>query len=408
MTPRDPVSRISEAAFPEAKRPGGPFVEGRFKNTVRSERLATILGICLWVGFTLCLLTGLISWFLQHPNWYFPWPAWWAGTYRITQGTHLVVGLALIPIILAKLWTVYPKLFQWPPFKSTPHLIERILLAPLIAGGIFVLVTGAFNIQYWYTWKFFFPTAHFWSAMIVMGALIVHIASQWKVITRNIGRRYRESLAGFEPGASGRPLDPHALERRRFLTGVGLASIAVAGLTAGDAIRFLRPVSILAPRVGNIGPQGFPVNKTARQAGATELAQDPNWRLVVTGRVAREVTLSRDDLLRMDQETFTLPIACVEGWSVSKIWTGPTVSAVLDLAGPDEGFEKVRFESLQPSGRFNHSVQKRPFVEAHNSLVALKVEGEDLALDHGFPARLMIPNQPGVLQTKWLSRIEVL
>ena len=38
--------------------------------------------------------------------------------YRVTQGVHVATGLASIPLLLAKLWAVYPKLFTWPPFSS--------------------------------------------------------------------------------------------------------------------------------------------------------------------------------------------------------------------------------------------------------------------------------------------------
>ena len=41
------------------------------------------------------------------------------------------------------------------------------------------------------------------------------------------------------------------------------------------------------------------------------------------------------------------------------------------------------------------------------TLIALKLNGETLDIDHGYPARLIAPTRPGVLQTKWLSRIEI-
>jgi DMSO/TMAO reductase YedYZ molybdopterin-dependent catalytic subunit len=42
------------------------------------------------------------------------------------------------------------------------------------------------------------------------------------------------------------------------------------------------------------------------------------------------------------------------------------------------------------------------------TLLALRVGGEQLHLDHGFPVRLIAPNRPGVLQTKWVSKVVVL
>ncbi|MEP7092226.1 MAG: molybdopterin-dependent oxidoreductase [Nocardioidaceae bacterium] len=37
----------------------------------------------------------------------------------------------------------------------------------------------------------------------------------------------------------------------------------------------------------------------------------------------------------------------------------------------------------------------------------MRLNGEALSIDHGYPARLIAPNRPGVLQTKWVARIEV-
>ncbi len=35
------------------------------------------------------------------------------------------------------------------------------------------------------------------------------------------------------------------------------------------------------------------------------------------------------------------------------------------------------------------------------------LDGETLALDHGYPCRLIAPDRPGVYQTKWLGTLEV-
>ena len=46
-------------------------------------------------------------------------------------------------------------------------------------------------------------------------------------------------------------------------------------------------------------------------------------------------------------------------------------------------------------------------VDDDRTLLALALDGEPLSLDHGFPARVIAPDRPGVLQTKWVARIEV-
>src|SRR6058998_2554236 len=93
---------------------------------VHSERTAAILGIGLGLAFTTCFVTGLYSHVLQHPPGWLTTPSRPAGLYRVTQGLHVATGLATIPLLLAKLWTVFPHLVEWPPVRSVAHVVERL------------------------------------------------------------------------------------------------------------------------------------------------------------------------------------------------------------------------------------------------------------------------------------------
>jgi DMSO/TMAO reductase YedYZ molybdopterin-dependent catalytic subunit len=42
------------------------------------------------------------------------------------------------------------------------------------------------------------------------------------------------------------------------------------------------------------------------------------------------------------------------------------------------------------------------------TLLALRINGAVLDPDHGYPCRIIAPSRPGVLQTKWVTRLEVL
>lgn len=108
----------------------------------------------------------------------------------------------------------------------------------------------------------------------------------------------------------------------------------------------------------------------------------------------------------MQQHTYDLPIACVEGWSASGRWTGVRVRDLLDLVGapPDSD---VEVHSLQPRGGWRRSTLPANFVEDDATLLALKLNDEELSIDHGYPCRIIAPNRPGVLQTKWVARLEV-
>jgi DMSO/TMAO reductase YedYZ molybdopterin-dependent catalytic subunit len=133
-------------------------------------------------------------------------------------------------------------------------------------------------------------------------------------------------------------------------------------------------------------------------------ASDPSFALEVRSG-GRQAMLTRDQLAELPQQTHHLPIACVEGWSQTAEWTGPTVGDVLALVDAPEG-SSVLVRSMQTRGAFRTSVLPAAFVADHRTLLALKLNGEDLSLDHGFPCRIIAPNRPGVLQTKWVRSLE--
>jgi DMSO/TMAO reductase YedYZ molybdopterin-dependent catalytic subunit len=377
----------------------GPFRDGAFTSPARSEHTAAILGVALGVSFTVCFATGMYSHLAQHPPTWFHLPARPAGLYRLTQGLHVATGLATIPLLLAKLWAVYPKLFAWPPFTSAASALERLSLLPLVGGSLFLLTTGLSNINLWYPWPFNFPIAHYWIAWITVGALIVHIGAKIGT-TRAALRR-----GGGTPQPTSRPST--GMSRRQLLLATVGAGALVTVTTVGQTFAPLRKLALLAPRRPDIGPQGFPVNRTARTAGVVEAARSPDFALEITGRVPTPLRLDLAALRALPHRTATLPIACVEGWSANCTWDGIPVLDLLRLAGVDRARD-VRVESLQARRAYRTSLVDASQVADRDTLLATRVNGETLHLDHGYPVRLIGPNRPGVMQTKWVTRVVVL
>jgi hypothetical protein len=366
-----------------------------FTSSLRDERNAAILGVALGVTFTVCFITGVLSHLIQDPPSWFQWPSRPAGLYRVTQGVHVATGLASIPLLLAKLWVVFPKLFAWPPFTSVAHLVERLAIFPLVAGGVFELFTGLADTHLWYPWPFNFRAAHYWVAWITIGALIVHLGAKWATTRAAL-------FTGEAPEASG----TSAFDRRTFLATVFGAAGAVTIFTVGQTVAPLRKLALLAPRRPDTGPQGFPVNRTAATAGVVRSARDPDYRLTVNGKVRRKLVFTRDELAALPQHEATLPISCVEGWSTTQRWRGVRVRDLLDRAGANTGAE-VRVHSLQLRRAYRFSDLNRWHAHDPDTLLALEVNGEPLDLDHGYPVRLIGPNRPGVMQTKWVTRLAV-
>lgn len=407
-----PLARLVDRLTPPERLRVGPFREGAFRSRLHDERLAAILGLALGVAFTVCFATGMLSHLIQHPPSWFRWPPRPAGLYRITQGVHVATGIASIPLLLAKLWVVYPRLWTWPPVRSVAHALERASLLPLVGGSVFLLFGGVFSIVRFYPWPFSFPAAHYHAAWITVGALVIHVGAKAGVARSALARPEHEET-------DRRPIDPDpepadayrepidgGLTRRRFLGAVGAAAGALTLATLGQTVRPLGRLSVLAPRHPSVGPQSFPVNKTAASARVEEAATDPGYRLVVEGRVPRPLSLSLDDLRSMFQHEARLPIACVDGWSASAWWRGVPVRDLLDLAGAPPDAE-VLVRSLQPRGPYRESVLNPLHARDGDTLLAMEIDGEPLHIDHGFPVRLIGPNRPGVMQTKWVGRLVV-
>ena len=115
--------------------------------------------------------------------------------------------------------------------------------------------------------------------------------------------------------------------------------------------------------------------------------------------------LDRAALAAMPQHTARLPIACVEGWSTTENWAGVRLRDLAALAGvPDPISAFVR--SVERRGGFNRATLQANQVAHPDSLLALRVNDTDLAPDHGYPARIIVPGLPGVHCTKWVGSID--
>ncbi len=386
--------RVPVPAAPESLR-RGPFERGAFRSSARSPWLTSRLGVALGICFGVCFLTGLLSHAIQHPPAWFWWPARPVALYRVTQGVHVATGLAAFPLLGAKIWSVYPELFTWPPLRTLSHGLARLSIAVLSAAA-FQLVTGLLNIVHWYElMPLGFLPAHYWGAWLAVGAIVFHVALKLPTIRVGLSRAAPPVTSTVEGG----------LTRRGVLVAVGAAVATVTLATVGQTVRPLSRLSVLAPRRPDLGPQGLPVNMSAVVAGVVEIARDPGYRLVLTGPTGRrEFTL--DELLAMPQHTADLPITCVEGWSAGASWSGVRLSELVAVVGGTTA-DRVLVESLQAGGYRSTVVDPEHLADPLTTL-ALRLHGEPLHIDHGYPCRLIAPNRPGVLQTKWVAAVTVM
>jgi len=414
----------------------------------RNPRMAVVIGRLLALAFLVCFGTGIYSHFLQDPLPWMVFPTRPLNLYQVTQGIHITAGILCFPLLFAKLYIVFPELFQTPPVRSFPHFLERASIALFVASSIVQIVIGLLNTYQWYAlFPFPFRQTHYALSFVIIGSLAIHIAIKLDVITKHWRKQTAASVAPVasvaEPveavadptiasalgtltssparnaiiraeGVTGKlfawidktPAAEPRTSRRGFLTIVGVASAAVVALTAGQSFKLLDGANVFGARKQGVGPNGLPVNRTAKAAKIEALATDPDWVLtVVNGTMSKAYT--RTDLLSMQQYTVELPIACVEGWSQMASWKGVRLGDLVDAVGAHGG-TAIKATSLEQNSSYAIMHMGAEYVRDDLTLVALELNGETLDLDHGFPARMIAPGRPGVLQTKWLSTLEVL
>jgi DMSO/TMAO reductase YedYZ molybdopterin-dependent catalytic subunit len=413
----------------------GPFAKGFWRSPLRGPWMASLLSSALLPLLLICAATGFLSHLAYQPHlgsnaifngpgpgngfdvYGISWPTDPAWLYAATQGLHVITGVMSIPILLAKLWTVIPKLFENPPVLSVSHGLERLSLVLLVGGGLFTIATGVINIQLWYPFGFPFVPAHYYGAIVFVAALALHVALKLGVMRQafrqqGVLRPLREDLDRTrpEPGLpdviTSAPADPAAptLTRRGLVAGVGAASVGLGAVVSGQVIGGpLRELAFLAPRGrSGDGPNGFPVNKTFAASGVAREQVGEVWRLRLRAGGELVAQLTRAELLELEQAEAELPIACVEGWSTTQHWSGVRLGELARLAGARDP-ETLVVRSLQPRGRLSRVTLNRGQVADDRSLLALRVNGADLSLDHGYPARIIVPALPGVHCTKWVG-----
>jgi DMSO/TMAO reductase YedYZ molybdopterin-dependent catalytic subunit len=155
------------------------------------------------------------------------------------------------------------------------------------------------------------------------------------------------------------------------------------------------------------------------------------WRLAVRGCVQRPLELTWDDLNRLPQRTVLATLECagngrsfltprVEGvpWGAGAVahaeWSGVPLRDVLEQAGVQEAAVEAVFIGADRGSEPDHPepmsfARALPLKKAlhRDTLLALRMNGEPLTPDHGFPVRLLVPGWYGVCSVKWLTGIEL-
>jgi len=226
-----------------------------------------------------------------------------------------------------------------------------------------------------------------------------------------------------------------ALDRRRFLGLAGVVALVAIGTTvAGRAVSGMGRAAVMAaraalrlPAVATPLPPLSP-GATLAVEGITPLVTsnsgfyridtalevpriDPDtWSLTIDGMVDSPLRLSLADLMAMPQVEADITIACVSnevgGHLVGTArWQGVRLAYLLEQAGVQPGATQIASQSVDG---WTCGFPTEVALDGREALVAIGMNGELLPLQHGFPARLVVPGLYGyVSSTKWLSHIQL-
>ncbi len=230
------------------------------------------------------------------------------------------------------------------------------------------------------------------------------------------------------------PTGPGPGERRRFLVlTASVLGLALAGGGVGrwilrgrarmraerEAVRLpaasrplAAPAASTSLNVRGLSPLVTPNADFYRIDTALAIPQVElsGWRLGIGGMVDRPLSLSFDDLLAMDLVEADVTIACVSNEVGGQLignarWLGVPLALLLERVGVQPGAGQIVGQSVDGwTGGF----PTQAAFDGRNALVAVGMNGEPLPIEHGFPARLIVPGLYGyVSATKWLSRIRL-
>ena len=128
------------------------------------------------------------------------------------------------------------------------------------------------------------------------------------------------------------------------------------------------------------------------------------YRLEVVGAVESPLSLTFDEIKKMDLERRYVVLECPGFFVDEGYWTGVRVRDILEMAEVKRGATEVAFTSID-----NSYTKKLPLEEVMQEgfLIAYEFNDKEFSEVHGYPLRIVAEGKPGSVWVKWLGKIEV-
>jgi len=130
------------------------------------------------------------------------------------------------------------------------------------------------------------------------------------------------------------------------------------------------------------------------------------YKLTVDGLVEKPLSLSYADLQAFPQISKLADLPCVEGWSFTAKWTGPTLTSIMDEAGVKPEAKILIFHTADDANP-GYSSLTISYIRENNIIIALKDNDVTLPPERGFPFQVVAESKFGYKWSKWITRIEV-
>jgi len=214
------------------------------------------------------------------------------------------------------------------------------------------------------------------------------------------GRRTHERGSGRSDARDGRRR-PVKVNRRWFLAGL-------AGVAAGAV--GIQQLARSGGGDGSVAGSGGRTERSVPSFPIRTVDEEPEeslqeWVITVDGMAERKLTIDFDAWEEFARFEEVADFPCVEGWTVEDVrWGGVRPMDVIAAAGPAEGATHAVFHAYD--GEYTDCL---PFdqLEEPGSILADRLDGKPLPVDHGGPVRLVVPSQLAYKSVKFVRRIEL-
>ncbi|SNS86827.1 molybdopterin-dependent oxidoreductase [Rhodococcoides kyotonense] len=312
---------------------------------------------------------------------------WAIGTFGTSDKTALFVGMALVIALISALAGLLR-----PPWGA-------VLFGVLGAVGVLAAVTR--------------------STSTPLSAIPTIVGVAAGIVVLNALLRTKEPVAD-------------GMSRRNFL-GLAVAAgvVAVAAGTAGrlmlqardvtaNRLGFRLPTPTPAPpipagadlRIDGVASYITPNEDFYRIDTALVVPQvdSESWSLRIHGMVDRELEITFADLASRQAVERTVTLTCVSNIVGGDLvgnatWIGYPLKDILEEAGIQDGADMVLSSSHDA---FTAGTPLDVLLDGRDALLAVGMNGQPLPVEHGYPARLVVPGLYGyVSATKWVTDLEI-